>query len=147
MSSISFQGLLSGKQVGQVTAAKTRAILPLPSLLIWLDRILCNYWQPVIDGLFPDIKSAFIEASPFTQTLDIMHGLQGVIDKGLDSHGHAAIAQMDIKKYYDSISIIKAFQYLVSRGGRHASAACLLRLHYCLTVELHFDSAHVTIDG
>ena len=73
-------------------------ILPVPGILTILDCVLDRYWQPKVDALFPHLRSTFIGARPHTQTLDIMHGLQGVIEKGLDLHGRGAIAQMDIRR-------------------------------------------------
>ena len=112
MSSFNIQGRLYAKSKGAVAAGKTRAILPLPSVLSGFDCLLCSYWGPVIDNLFPDVPSIFSGARPHTQTLDIMHGLQGVIEKGLDLHGHAAIAQMDVNRYYDSIPVLRIYRFI-----------------------------------
>ena len=140
-------GQLCAKAGGAVPASKTRAILPLPGILTIIDCILFNYWQPVVDELFPNVSSVFIGARPHTQCLDIMHGLQSVIEKGLDMHGHAASAQMDIRRYYDSIPVLRVFRHLVRLGGDRGCAGCLLRLHCCPTVELCFGSAAVTIQA
>jgi len=147
MSSFNVQGRLYAKSRGAVPANKTRTILPLPSILAIFDCVLCNYWEPKIDMLFPPVPSIFIGARPHTQTLDIMHGLQGVIEKGLDLHGRAAVAQMDIKRYYDSIPVLRIHRYLVSRGCCPSAAACFLRLHCCPSVSLSWGVASVTIAG
>ena len=145
ISSITIQGRLFAKSKGAVPASKTRAILPLPALLTIVDCILFNLWEPVVDSLFPEVGSVFIGARPHTQTLDIMHGLQGVIEKGLDSHGHAAIAQMDIRRYYDSIPILRIYRYLVGKECNRAQAACMLRLHCSIPIELTFDAGSITV--
>ena len=119
MSSITIQGRVFAKCQGAMLATKTRAILPLPSILTILDCIFAYWWQPVIDALFPQLDSVFIGARPHTQTLDIMHGLQSVIEKGLDAHGCSAIAQMDIRRYYDSIPIVRVYRYFVAKKCRH----------------------------
>ena len=72
---------------------------------------------PIVSSMFPAIDSIFIGAQPKTQTLDIMHGLQGVIEKGLDSFGQSAVAQMDIKRFYDSIKPLRIYRYLVRNGA------------------------------
>ena len=147
MTCISIHGRLYAKSKGAVPASKTRTILPLPSILNIIDSALFNIWQPLIDNLFPSVDSVFIGAKPHTQTLDIMHGLQGVIEKGLDSHGSAAIAQMDIKRYYDSIPVLRIYRYLVNRGCDQSAAVCLLRLHTCPEVFLSFGGACTSIQG
>ena len=100
--------------------------------------------QPVIASLFPEVDSIFIGAMPQTQTLDIMHGLQSVIEKGLDSHSRSAIAQMDIRRYYDSIPLLRIYRYLVAKGCNPADVCWLLRLHYCPRITLCFSQ--VTAD-
>jgi len=147
MCSFSIQGRLYAKSRGAVPASKTRTILPLPSILAIFDCTLFTFWQPRIDALFPLVRSTFIGARPHTQTLDIMHGLQGVIEKGLDSHGQAAIAQMDIKRYYDSLPILRIFRYLVGRGCSTPALGCLLRLHCCPPVSLSWGIASTTVEG
>jgi hypothetical protein len=145
ISTVTIQGRLFAKSTGAVLASKTRAILPLPAILTILDCILFNMWEPVVDALFPAVASVFIGARPHTQTLDIMHGLQGVIEKGLDSHGQAAIAQMDIRRYYDSIPIVRIYRYLVGMDCSRARAACLLRLHCSTPIELSFDAGSIRV--
>jgi len=74
-----------------------------------------------------------------------MHGLQAVIEKGLDSHGQSAIAQMDIKRFYDSIWMLRIHRYLVHRGFDVRLSACLLRLHVCPAVIITFARCEVAI--
>ena len=57
MESITIRGHLYAKARGAVPASKTRAILPLPSVLTIIDCLLFNYWQPIADELYPDIGS------------------------------------------------------------------------------------------
>ena len=74
-----------------------------------------------------------------------VHGLQGVIEKGLDSHGQAAIAQMDVKRYYDSIPVVRIYHYWAGNQCNKAHAACLLRLHCCTPIDLSFRAGSTTI--
>jgi len=74
-----------------------------------------------------------------------MHGLQAIIEKGLDSHGQSAIAQMDIKRFYDSVLMLRVHRYLVHRGFNARLAACLLRLHVCPAVIITFAKCQVEI--
>ena len=69
----------------------------------------------------------FFGARPFTQTLDIAHGLQAVIEKGLDDHSKGATAQMDIARCYDSIRLLPIVRWLQRRGLPTPVCAALLR--------------------
>ena len=40
--------------------------------------------------------------------LDVAHGLQFVLEKGIDTFGRAAVAQSDIEKYYDNLNVLRA---------------------------------------
>jgi len=144
MCTILVQGRLYAKSKGAIPASKTRAILPLPSVLVLVDCILFNRWQPLLDKLYPEVPSVFFGARPKTQTLDIMHGLQGVIEKGLDRHGWAAIAQMDIRRFYDSLPVLLIYKHLLELCGELALAISLLRLHVCPVVSLGFGEARVS---
>ena len=62
-------------------------------------------------------------------------------------HGRAAIAQMDIRRYYDSIPVVRIHHYLVNRGCSASAAACLLRLHCCPAVPLSWGVSCITIKG
>ena len=47
--------------------------------------------------------------------LDVCHGLSCVIEKGLDQAIAGAVAQADIRKYYDSVSLLRIFRVLGHR--------------------------------
>ena len=84
----------------------------------------------------PIVDECFVGARPHTQCLDIAHGLQSVIEKGVDSFGNAAVAQYDIKKYYDSLPVLRIVLWLISRGAQRGHAVCLLRHQMCPVVLL-----------
>ena len=69
-----------------------------------------------------------------------MHGLQGVTDL----HGRAAIAQMDIRRFYDSLPLLRICRSLLSECTEQVLAISLLRLHICPLVHLSFGEASVT---
>ena len=93
------------------------------------------------------MPSILIGARPKTKALDIKHGLLGVIEKGLDMHGRVAIAQMDIRRDYDSIAVLRVHRYFVNRGCDASAAACLLRLHCCPSGSLCWGVSCITIQG
>ena len=95
ISSFDVYGKVFGKESHTTSAASLRSILPLPCIMQVLDALLANHFQHQVDSLLPVIPECFIGARPKTQCLDIAHGIQSVIEKGLDSHGQAAVAQCD----------------------------------------------------
>jgi hypothetical protein len=97
--------------------------------------------------LLPSVPECFIGAVPGTQCLDVAHGLQSVIEKGLDNFGAAAVAQSDIEKYYDSLPMLRIIRWLTSRGVPAPLAACALRHQMCPTVVLKIGSSEVKIGG
>ena len=64
---------------------------------------------------------------PRTQVLDTAHGLSGVIEKGLDLQSYGAIGQSDVRQYFDSIDLLRVFEFLVSNGLPLSVAAACLR--------------------
>ena len=72
-------------------ATDTRAILPLPSVLIIVDTVLSRRWSRWIDGKLPQSHGVHIGARPSSQSLHIAHALQLVIERGLDADNGTAI--------------------------------------------------------
>ena len=56
----------------------------MPAVMQILDVILADYFNSFLSTVFTDIPGCFVGALPKTQCLDIAHGLQSVIEKGLD---------------------------------------------------------------
>ena len=77
------------------------------------------------------IDGIFIGARPQTQCLDIDHGMQSTIEKGLDLEGCSAIAQQDIASFYDSLPILLIAEYLVENGIPSSHVACLVCQQLC----------------
>ena len=95
--------------------------------------------------ILPKVPECFVGARRFTQVLDVAHGIQSVIEKGLDDFGAAACAQCDIQQYYDSLPIGLIFEWLVLNGLPGVLAAALVRLQLCPQVALHARAAKVDI--
>ena len=152
MSHIIVKGHLFGKESSVTTAASTRAILPLPSVMQVLDVLLLDSFDDLLSTLLPEAPGCFIGARPRTQCLDIAHGLQTVIEKGLDNSGAAAIAQADIEKYYDSLPVLRIARWLVDHGVSAHHVACLVRHQMCPGIVLksgsiEFELADRTVGG
>ena len=82
---------------------------------------------------------------PGTPTLDIAHGLQAVIEKGLDDRSQGGIAQQDIQKYYDSVDIFLVIRWLQGRGVPVALCAAVLRHQILPQVVLNIGTCAVDL--
>jgi len=147
MSSIVVKGRVFGKESCTAPATSLRSILPLPAVMQILDVLIPSCLERHVRELLPSVPECFVGAVPGTQCLDIAHGLQSVIEKGLDNFGAAAIAQSDIEKFYDSLPILRIMRWLTSRGVPANAAACAVRHQMCPTVVLKVGSSEVKIGG
>ena len=145
MSSLSVRARVMGKESSLTPVNKTRAILSLPCILQILDTVLPLMAHQYFTTLLPSAPECFVAARPYTQVLDVAHGIQSVLEKGIDDFGSAAAAQCDIQQYYDSLPILKLFLWLVERGFPLGLAAALIRHQVCPTVELHVGAAAATV--
>ena len=75
------------------------------------------------------------------------HGLQFIIEKGLDDFGRGAIAQADIEKYYDSLPVLSIIRWLCNNGLDHGTAASILRHQMCPKIILACGTADIPIPG
>ena len=147
MSSIRLQGNLYGKESQTSAATQLRSISPLPAVLQVMDALLLQLASPVIDVACPEPPGCFIGARPFTLALDIAHGLQAVIEKELDDHGRAAIAQEDIEKYYDSLRLLRVARWLQRNGATSATCAAMLRHQMLPQVTLAIGGIEVSFSN
>jgi len=134
-----------GKESGVCAAKDTRSILPLPSFMQVIDVVLPLSLESKISEVLPNLPECFVGARPKTQCLDVAHGLQSVIEKGLDDFGASAVAQCDIEKYYDSLPVLKIMWWLVDNGVAPGHAACLVRHQMCPQVVLKCGSAEAVV--
>jgi len=119
----------------------------MPAVMQVLDVILAGYFNGFLSTVFPEIPGCFVGARPKTQCLDIAHGLQSVIEKGLDDFGRSAVAQSDIEKFYDSLPCLQVAQWLVAKGADEKHVACLLRHQMCPRVVLSVGTLEIAIDN
>ena len=146
MSNIQVRGKVFGKESSVALASGLRAILPMPAVMQIMDVILAGFFNDFLSTVFQEIPGCFVGARPKTQCLDIAHGLQSVIENGLDDFGRSAIAQSDIEKYYDSLPCLKIAAWLVARGANEKHVACLLRHQMCPRVILVLGTLQIAID-
>ena len=71
---------------------------------------------------------ARVGARPITQSLQIAHALQVVIETGLDSANGTAIGQSDVKCYFDALPILTIAHWMVDHGAVPADVAAISRV-------------------
>jgi hypothetical protein len=147
MSSVVVKGRVFGKESSKAPATSIRAILPLPAVMQILDVLIPSALEVHVRRLLPSVPECFVGAVSGTQCLDVAHGLQSVIEKGLDNFSAAAVAQSDIEKYYDSLPVLRIMRWLTSRGVPAPLAACAVRHQMCPAVVLKVGSSEVKIGG
>ena len=142
-----FEGRLYCKESSASSAAQLRAILPLRAVMQVVDVLLPRVLSQLVEDACPAIPGCFVGARPGTQSLDIAHGLQSIIEKGLDDKGHAAIAQADIEKYYDSLDALLLVQWLLQNGTPLPLCSSILRHQMLPQLQLRIGSVKVPILG
>ena len=145
--SIVIEGRLFGKESSVSSAAQLRAILPLPAIMQVVDVLLPELLASTVDQACPPIPGCFVGARPGTQALDIAHGLQAIIEKGLDDKSRSAVAQADIEKYYDSLDPILLVQWLLQHGASLAACGSILRHQMQPQVYLRIGNVRIPIHG
>ena len=145
ISSLCVRGRVFGKECPTTPVDKTRAILPLPALLQLIDALLPRLVGTHFARILPQVPECFVGARPRTQVLDITHGIQSVIEKGLDDFGSAACVQCDIQQFYDSLPLVRIFDWLVAQGLPVVLAAALMRHQVCPLVILQAKAAATTL--
>ena len=116
MRSIKIDGHVVAKKRGCVTPLQCRAILPLPSFAAVIDSALSTQMQQTVQTAADECGTGFLECARCgRQVLDITFPLSQVIEKGADDHCRAAIAQSDIKQFYEFLRPLLIFRWLSER--------------------------------
>ena len=137
MEEFELEGRVAAKVRGLISPTQTRAILPLPAVLGVVDVVLAKRMHTVIDTISATCSRSFLEASrKGRQILDITFPLTQVLEKGADEFGEAAVAQGDIKQFYDHIQPLKVAKWLSDNGLPWAESLTFLRLHSLPSIRL-----------
>jgi len=136
VSAMEVPGRVLGKEGPVSVVGKLRVILPLPALLQVVDAILPALLESYLTSLLPRVPECLVAGRPFTQVLDLAHGVQCVLEKGLDDFGCAASAQCDIQQTYDSLPLVTICLWLVGNGVPQGLAAAALRHQACPRIVL-----------
>jgi len=145
VSAMEVPGRVLGKEGPVSSVGKLRVILPLPALMQVVDAILPALIEGYLTSLLPRVPECLVAGRPFTQVLDIAHGVQCVLEKGLDDFGCAAAAQCDIQQFYDSLPLVLIFLRMVGKGVPWGLAAAALRHQACPRIVLLAGAANAPI--
>ena len=146
MSSLAVCGRVAAKDNGATHADRTRAILPLPTSLAIIDAIVARRMQNATDAIAQSIPPCFLEcAREKRQVLDVSFPAGLILEKGMDLHSNACIAQADVRQYYDNLRPTKLRQWMVSNGYSPQLAATFLRIHMCPQIFLKVGAAQALI--
>ena len=128
MESFHIYGRLYGKTSTFWTASSTRALLPLPSVLVVVDAMAALKLHELTDRVCVPPRGIMFGARKGTQVLDVAHAAQLHLQKSGDSSGIGCLAQGDIATYYDKLSCMKVAQWFTRNGGDLYWASAFLRL-------------------
>ena len=115
MQSFTVQGKVFGKESKFPAVDKTRALLPLPALLIVADAIVACKLHDLVDRICVPPPGVMFGARKGTQVLDVAHAAQLHLQKGGDNFGEAGLAQGDIASYYDSINSMRIARWIAGK--------------------------------
>ena len=153
MGSLVIVGRASAKRPGAVPPTKVRTILPLPVVLAVVDYLLAKRVHDIVDRYAARVLPA-TSISPYLecaksrrQTLDAVHPLAFVIEKGMDNESKGCACQQDVRKYYDALRAIRVARWLRDETGSSDEAATLVKLHACPLVVLKAGSAFATLSA
>ena len=145
VSNMEVHGRVLGKEGPTSGVGKLRVILPLPAVLQIVDAALPFLFEDYMSSLLPIVPECLVAARPFTQVLDVAHGLQLVLEKGLDDHGCAAAAQCDIQQFYDSLPLVLIMLWLSDNGVPWALVTAAIRHQACPLIFMNACAAKAPV--
>jgi hypothetical protein len=147
LTDINVVGPVKAKMPGAIDGAGARALLPQPKLLEILESCVRARMCPVInakleaDGLDAMLLAGLRSAQP----MDVEQSIQLVVEIGLDHDSQRAIAQADVRAYYDQISSMPLLAGLIDVGVDAEVARATLRLHFCPQIWLSMGECRAAI--
>jgi len=134
MSSLSNPMLCFGKSSSVPSLDHVRGIVPLNCLSKLIDRVLSLALADELARILPTyVPGCLICGQKFTQAKDIGHGAVLLMEKATDRRSAGALAQGDIKQYFDSLPVLKICVWLEKKGVDVALLAAILR-HQLFTI-------------
>ena len=111
-----------GKKQSYSELDHLRLVIPLESWMSLADALISNQLEMELRRAFPHLLSCsepdgyFMGANRYTQPLDIAFGCQIMVEKALDMESCGGLAQFDIRQFYDSLPLVRLYQYLLELG-------------------------------
>lgn len=121
-----------GKHSSHTSIKHLRGLIPPNTFLRLTDFLLSSSLQNHLLRIIPKIPGVFVGAQRYTQVRDLGHSLALLVEKGVDDHGCAAMAQGDIARFFDSLSVLRILNWLRVRGVDVTLLAAIAR-HQLLT--------------
>jgi len=97
-------------------AADTRVILPLGALGSVCDAILADKLQDAVDEVWGIHAFQWQGARKGTQCLEVAACAQIALERFADDYGRGCIGQADVRRYYDSVDLLRVGRCLTARG-------------------------------
>ena len=119
--------LCFGKESSSCSLQKVRAIMPPGALVKFLDGLLASALRDSLVSVLPKLPGCIVGAQRFTQAADIGQGVQLLIEKGLDLKSNAALAQGDIKRYFDHLPLVRICRFLAAKGVDKRLLSAIMR--------------------
>ena len=146
MQELVIKGRAFAKVAGTITADKVRVILPLPVTLVVLDVLVADGLNDGINRVAASADPGFLEcARKGRQVLDFTFPASLIIEKGMDMHSDACIAQADVKQYYDTMRPLTLCRWMLHKELDPGLVATFIRIHLCTQVEIKVGQASVEI--
>ena len=141
---VSVEGMPAGKTSNKPHVEDVRLILPQSTFLTVVDVIIAERIHSFVSKALKigPCDGFYVGARPRTQTLEIAHSMQLVLDKAGDLFGKGCIAQADIRAYYDNLPLIRLAQWLVSKGMDKQTVAVCVRHQALSSVFVRVQDAH-----
>ena len=95
--------------------------------------------------MWPFTDGYFIGCLKGTQCADIAATVHIAVEKMLDCKSRGAIAQGDIRRFYDSIPCLRAIRDMVSHGCHAGTAVATLRHQLMMCVWLTHDTSKIAL--
>lgn len=114
------------------SVAQKRLVVPLtPPLCRWRTSTWRRGFAPFLTAMCIVLEVAMFAGVPGTQPMDIVHSCAPVAERGLDWRGAGAVAQMDIRAFYDSVLALRCCRCFQARGSPATLCAAVVRHQLC----------------
>ncbi|CAK0829807.1 unnamed protein product [Prorocentrum cordatum] len=153
MGSLVIMGRASATGPGTIPPTAVRTIPPLPVVLAVVDNILAKRVRDVVDRCAARVlpaasMSPCLEcAESRRQTLDAVHPLALVIERGMGNESQGCACQQGARECCDAPRAMRVARWFRDETGSCDEAATLVKLHACPLVVLEVGSALATLSS